>query len=113
MTAHREIATQAGGSAGLDRIPQLYAVLGVVEQMAADRSGSLEVPDEIALCQAFDTIPGIARKGFDRVADEATVAATAGAQALIGKGGDSSAAAEELARYLRRRIVQLGRFAGL
>ncbi|QLC26585.1 hypothetical protein HFP57_17115 [Parasphingopyxis algicola] len=113
MTAHKEIAAPAVASAGPDRIPQLYAVLAVVEQMAPDQPDTMDVPDETALCRALENLPGIAKQEFDRVADETADAATAGAQALLGKGADASAAAAELARYLRRQIVRLGRFVGI
>jgi hypothetical protein len=107
ITAHERTASE------LDQIPQLYAVLAIVEQMAPAKSNVVEIPNEAKLCRAFEKTSGIAKKGFQSVASETVIAATVGARALLGKGSDGSAAAEELSRYLRQRISQLGSFVGL
>lgn len=113
MTVQNPIAAQDAAPSELDQIPQLYAVLSIVEQMVPPGIDMIDIPDETTLCRAFDETSGIAKRGFHTVAGETVIAATAGARALLGKGADGSVAAEELARYLRRRISQLGRFVGL
>ena len=113
MTAQSSITVHPGAPSEPDLIPQLYAVLAIVEQIAPATINSVKIPDENALCRAFAQSPGIATIGFQTVASDTVAAVTVGAQALLGRGVDASAAAEELVRYLRRRIAQLGHFAGL
>ena len=113
MTAQSPITVHPGAPSEPDLIPKLYAVLAIVEQIAPATNNAVEIPDEPALCRAFARTPGIAKTGFQTVASDTVAAVTIGAQALLGKGEDASVAAEELAQYLRRRIAQLSRFAGI
>jgi len=113
MTVQNPIAAQDTVTSELDQIPQLYAVLSIIEQMVPPGTELTDIPDEMTLCHAFDQTSGIAKIGFQGVASETVIAATVGARALLDKGSDASAAAEELARHLRQRISQLGRFVGL
>lgn len=113
MTVQNPKAMQAAKASELDHIPQLYAVLSIVEQMLPPETELIDIPDETTLCRAFNQTSGIAKNGFQSVADETVIAAATGARALLGKGPEASIAAEELARYLHQRISQLGRFVGL
>lgn len=113
MTVQHPIAAPDIPASELDQIPQLYAVLSIVEQMVPPGTHMIDIPDESALCSAYAETSGIARAGFQAVASETVIAATSGARALLGKGSEASVAAEELTRYLRQRISQLGRFVGL
>lgn len=113
MTVQSPITAHPVAPPESDLIPQLYAVLAIVEQIAPAANTVVKIPDEDALCRAFARTPGIAKIGFQTVASDTVAAVTVGAQALLGKGADGTAAAEELVQYLRRRIAQLGRFAGI
>ncbi len=112
MTAQSRLAETPHKVADMDRIPQLYAVLGVIEQIAPGHE-TIEIPDEAALCHAYRQSSGIAKHGFGRTADETIAAATIGAKALIGKGENARAAAAQLSGHLRSQIVQLSRFVGI
>jgi hypothetical protein len=113
MTVQNPIVAQESTAFQLDQISQLYAVLSIIEQMIPPESDLIEIPDESVLCHAFTKTSGIAKNGFQAVADETVIAATAGARALLDKGPEATIATEELVRYLRLRISQLGRFVGL
>lgn len=113
MTVQNPIVAQESTAFQLDQISQLYAVLSIIEQMIPPESDLIEIPDESALCDAFTMTSGIAKNGFQAVADETVIAATAGARALLDKGPKATNAAEELVRYLRQRISRLGRFVGI
>ncbi|RED16243.1 hypothetical protein [Parasphingopyxis lamellibrachiae] len=113
MTVQNQIVAQESAGSELEQVSRLYTVLSIVEQMVPQDAKSRDIPDEATLRRAFGRTPGIARNGFQSVADQTVLAATAGARALLGKGPEASIAAEELARHLRQRIFQLGRFVGL
>ncbi|MEM8694870.1 MAG: hypothetical protein AAGE05_02475 [Pseudomonadota bacterium] len=113
MTAQNRIDGAEVFTPEIDQIPQLYAVLGIIEQIAPAHAESIAIPSEADLRQAYDRTSGIAKKGFGATAGEAVDAATIGAHALLGKSENASAAAEVLAHHLRGQIVLLGRFVGL
>ena len=113
MTVQDNIVEPASGSPEFEQIPQLYAVLDIVGQIASKQCGSADIPDDPVLVQAYSQSPGIVRKAFDAVATETAMTAASGAEKLIGKGERAPSAAQRLARYLRERIGQLGRIVGL
>lgn len=113
MTAQHHVATPTKQQSDAGRIPQLYAVLEVIEQLAPADEPTVQIPDERDLCQAYERSSGIAKHGFGATAEETITAATIGARALIGKGEESAAAAQHLSRHLRSQIVQLSRFVGI
>ena len=113
MTAQSRLTETQNRATDMDRIPQLYAVLGVIEQIAPGHDQAIRIPDESDLRHAYEQSSGIAKHGFGRTAEETIAAATIGAKALIGKGENAGAAAEQLSSHLRSQIVQLSRFVGI
>ncbi|WP_442624215.1 hypothetical protein [Parasphingopyxis sp.] len=76
--------------------------------MARTGGDAASIADETALNAAYARASGIARRCFDAVAADAALAASAGAQVLLGKGEAASVAADRLARHLRERLALLG-----
>ena len=97
----------------MDRIPQLYAVLDVIEQIGPRTDHAIRIPDETELRKAYEQSSGIAKRDFGATAEETIAAATIGAKALIGKGTNAGPAAAQLSGHLRTKIVQLSRFVGI
>ena len=113
MNAQSRLADSPPSRSDADRIPQLYAVLDVIEQIAPAGGDAAPIPAESALRQAYEQTSGIGKRGFGTTADEVIAAATVGAQALVGKSEAAAPAARQLSRHLRSQIVQLSRFAGI
>ena len=113
MNAQSRLAETPTRATDMDRIPQLYAVLDVIEQIGADTNHAIRIPDEAELRNAYEQSSGIAKRGFGATAEETIAAATIGAKALIGKGTNAGPAAAQLSGHLRTKIVQLSRFVGI
>lgn len=113
MTAQDHITNRTAETPELEQIPQIYAILEIVEQMTPDGTGHSAIPDEPVLRDAYVRAPGIARKSFDAIAADTARAAAGGAQKLLGADETRSAAAGRLAHHLRGRLFHLGSIVGL
>ena len=69
MTAQSRLAETQNRSTDMDRIPQLYAVLGVIEQIAPGHDQAIRIPDESDLRHAYEQSSGIAKRGYGSTAD--------------------------------------------
>ena len=112
MTAQHHIAAEAD-SPGTGQVSQIYAILEIVEQMAQPAGDAASIPDEAALGAAYVRASGIARSSFDAMAADTALAASGGAQVLLGKGEAAAVAADRLAQHLRGRLANLGEVVGV
>lgn len=111
MTAQHKIAAEPD-TPEPGQVSQIYAILQIIEQMARPGSDVTPIADETAHNAAYARASGVARRCFDAVAADAALAASAGAQVLLGKGEAASVAADQLARHLRERLALLGDILG-
>lgn len=113
MTVQQSVSSPTEAHPELDQLPQLYAILSVLEQMVPAIAASSDIPSEAKMRKAFLSASGVGKAGFLAMVEETCAAAAAGAGALLNTDSDSKAAAEPLAEYLHQQIIRLGHFLSL